>query len=49
MIDPKCAMLIDGLGHSYVYRKLRATTITGLNYANEPMKGPTNHVCEAFQ
>ncbi|MFM0175593.1 hypothetical protein PQR33_40465 [Paraburkholderia sediminicola] len=42
-------MLIDGLGRSYVHRKLRATTTTGLDYANEPVKGPTSHVVEAFQ
>lgn len=42
-------MLIDGLGRIYVHRKLRATTTTGLEYANEPVKGPTSHVVEAFQ
>ncbi|QGZ64365.1 hypothetical protein [Paraburkholderia acidisoli] len=49
VIDPKCTMLLDGLGRSYVHRKLRVTATTGLEYANEPVKGPTSHVCEAFQ
>lgn len=49
VIDPACTMLIDGLGRSYVHRKLRATTTTGLDYANEPVKGTTSHVVEAFQ
>jgi hypothetical protein len=43
VIDPACRMLIDGLGRSYVHRRLRATATTG------PVKGPTSHVCEAFQ
>ncbi|WP_322107382.1 hypothetical protein [Paraburkholderia sp. J41] len=49
VIDPVCMMLIDGLGKSYVHRRLRATATTGLQYANEPVKGTTSHVCEAFQ
>ncbi|CAM2164957.1 hypothetical protein PSAC2689_130077 [Paraburkholderia sacchari] len=49
VIDPACTMLIYGLGRSYVHRRLRATATTGLEYANEPVKGPTSHVCEAFQ
>jgi hypothetical protein len=42
-------MLIDGLARSYVHRRLRATVTTGLEYASEPVKGPTSHVVEAFQ
>lgn len=49
VIDPACTMLIDGSGRRYVRRKLRTTATTGLQYANEPVKGPTSHVVEAFQ
>ncbi|CAE6861592.1 hypothetical protein R75461_08012 [Paraburkholderia nemoris] len=49
VIDPACTMLIDELARSYVHRRLRATATTGLEYANEPVKGPTSHVAEAFQ
>lgn len=49
MIDPTYWMLIAGLGRSYMHRRQRATVTTGLEYANEPAKGPTSHVCDAFQ
>jgi hypothetical protein len=49
VIDPACELLIDGLGKSYVYRKLRATSTAGVAYADEPEKGRTSHVVEAFQ
>ncbi|MFM0723862.1 hypothetical protein PQQ53_09240 [Paraburkholderia strydomiana] len=50
VIDPACTMLIDGLGRSYVHRRLRVVSTAGAQeYANEPVKGPTSHVVEAFQ
>ncbi|BCQ25402.1 hypothetical protein NK8_35790 [Caballeronia sp. NK8] len=36
-------------GKSYVYKKLRATSTAGVAYADEPEKGCTSHVVEAFQ
>jgi hypothetical protein len=49
VIDPACTMLIDRPSRGYVHRKPRATKTTGLDYANEPVKGPASHVVEAFQ
>ncbi|SAL70649.1 hypothetical protein AWB71_04299 [Caballeronia peredens] len=42
-------MLIDGLGKRYVFKELRATSTAGVTYADEPVKGRTSHVVEAFQ
>jgi hypothetical protein len=49
VIDTTSKLLIDGLGKSYVYRKLRATSTPGVAYADEAEKGRTSHVIEAFQ